>query len=177
MPGSPAVIDVWSEGDERFMREALDLAREAGRSGEVPVGAVVVRAGEALGRGRNAPIGGSDPTAHAELLALRDAARRVGNYRLPGATLYSTVEPCLMCLGAALHARIARLIFAAPDPKIGAAARIEQWRSAGAEFNHRIEVCGGVLAEEAAALLWDFFDARRARSGPAEERGEVPKWS
>ena len=157
--------------DLQMMRLALDLAREAGRSGEVPVGAVVAVDDEPIGRGRNSPVATSDLTAHAEILALRDAARRVGNYRLAGATLYCTVEPCIMCLGAALHARIGRVVYGAPDPKVGAVGRLEALGRNGATFNHRFETCPGVLADEASALLVEFFDKRRERSG------EVPKWS
>ena len=149
------------------MRMALDLAAQARDAGEVPVGAVVVVEGEPAGRGKNSPVTLSDPTAHAEILALREAAARTGNYRLTGAVLYSTVEPCLMCLGAMLHARVGRLVFAAADPKVGATAqltRLEQW---GADFNHGLEVEGGVLADEASALLREFFHGRRAASGDA----------
>ena len=145
------------------MRLALDLARESGRAGEVPVGAVVVVGDKPIGRGRNSPVTASDPTAHAEILALRDAARRVGNYRLAGATLYCTVEPCIMCLGAALHARIARLVYGASDPKVGAVGRLEALGRSGATFNHRFETLEGVLAEEASGLLVEFFEKRRER--------------
>jgi tRNA(adenine34) deaminase len=143
------------------MQVALDLARRAGRNGEVPVGAVVVVDGKVVGRGHNAPIAETDPTAHAEILALRQAAREGGNYRLAGGTLYCTVEPCLMCLGAAMHARVDRLVFGAPDSKVGGTEMIELLRERGAEFNHRFEIRGGVLADEAAALLHEFFRARR----------------
>ncbi len=142
------------------MREALDLAARAGASGEVPVGAVVVREGECIGRGANRPIGSVDPTAHAEIEALRDAARRVGNYRLPGADLYVTVEPCLMCAGAVVHARIRRLVYGAPEPKSGAVASTI-CGLAVAGHNHRVIVLQGVLAEECAAAMKTFFAARR----------------
>ena len=142
------------------MREALALAGEAGAKGEIPVGSVVVRDGVLLGTGRNGSIGSSDPTAHAEIVALRAAAGAVGNYRLPGADLYVTVEPCLMCAGALVHARIARLIFGAPEPKAGAVVSTNRALDA-AGLNHRVSVCGGVLAEESAALLQAFFAARR----------------
>ena len=142
------------------MREALALAAEAGAKGEIPVGSVVVRDGVLLGAGRNRSIGSSDPTAHAEIVALRAAAGAVGNYRLPGADLYVTVEPCLMCAGALVHARIARLIFGAPEPKAGAVVSTNRALDA-AGLNHRVTVYDGVLAEESAALLRAFFAARR----------------
>ena len=142
------------------MREALTLARQAGSRDEVPVGAVVVVDGECVGRGRNRPISAVDPTAHAEVEALRTAARAVGNYRLPGATLYVTVEPCAMCAGAMVHARIAHLVYGAPEPKSGAVASTGRLFEAPG-INHRVEVTGGVLADEGAQLLIDFFDARR----------------
>ena len=164
--------------DERFMRQALEEARRAGRRGEVPVGAVVVLDDEVVGRGANAPIERSDPTAHAEILALREAAGRMGNYRLPEATLYCTVEPCLMCLGAALHARVGRVVYGAADPKVSATAALEALRGGGAGFNHRFEVRAGVLAGEAAALLAAFFRERRGREETEVHAiGEVPKWS
>ena len=142
------------------MRRALELARRAEAAGEVPVGAVVVRAGEVLGRGFNSPISSNDPTAHAEVAALRDAAKRVGNYRLPGAHLYVTVEPCLMCAGALVHARLARLVYGAPEPKSGAVASNGRvLETAG--LNHRVTVLGGVLAAECAELLVGFFGSRR----------------
>ena len=147
--------------DERFMRLALDLAREARGAGEVPVGAVVVDDDLEVGRGRNATVGANDPTAHAEIVALRDAAARMGNHRLAGASLYCTVEPCLMCLGAALQARIRRLVYGAVDPKVGAVQRLAELRKQGAQFNHRFEIRGGVLAEESSELLLEFFRERR----------------
>lgn len=146
--------------DARWMREALDLAERASALGEVPVGAVVVRGGERLGEGFNRPIGRVDPTAHAEIEALRDAARRVGNYRLPGADLYVTVEPCLMCAGAMVHARIRRLVYGAPEPKSGAVASTVCGLAA-AGHNHRVIVSQGVLADECAAVMKAFFAARR----------------
>ena len=152
---SPQVQD-----DERWMRAALALAEEAGAQGEVPVGSVVVRDGVLLGAGHNQPIGSNDPTAHAEVVALRAAAGAVGNYRLPGADLYVTVEPCLMCAGALVHARIARLVFGALEPKAGAV--VSNSRALCAEgLNHHVTVSGGVLADESAALLQAFFAARR----------------
>ena len=162
-------------GDERFMRLALDEARAARRDGEVPVGALVTRGGEVLGVGRNGPIRAVDPTAHAEMVAIRAAALRLGNYRLVGATLYCTVEPCLMCIGAALHARIARVVWAASDPKIGAVARFDSMVAAGADFNHRFETCAGVLAVESADLLRSFFRERRDAGGPDELRSGNPE--
>ncbi len=171
------------EVHERFMRLALEEARTARRAGEVPVGAVVVVDGEVVGIGHNSTQALIDPSAHAEVLALRMAAARIGNHRLTGSTLYCTVEPCLMCLGTAMHARISRLVFGASDLKIGAVGRLEALRSAGADFNHRFEVRGGVLAEEAAALLVEFFRERRTASRAeapcwrSRVHGEVPKWS
>ena len=142
------------------MREALALARQAGAGGEVPVGAVMVVDGECVGRGRNGSITAVDPTAHAEMEALRMAARAMGNYRLPGATLYVTIEPCAMCAGAMVHARIARLVYGAAEPKSGAVASTGRlFESPG--VNHRVEVTGGVLADECARLLTAFFAARR----------------
>ena len=143
-----------------FMRQALDLAGEAGRSGEVPVGAVVVRDGEVIGRGRNRPIGSNDPTAHAEIVAIRDASRAVGNYRLTGATLYVTVEPCLMCVGAMTHARIGVVVYGAPEPKNGAL------ESTGHAYDHpslnrRPTVVSGVLAAECRERIREFFREKR----------------
>lgn len=146
--------------DEQFMEEALAEARHAFEAGEVPVGAVVVVGGMIIGRAHNAPITLRDPTAHAEIVALREAARKARNYRLTGATLYATVEPCAMCAGGALHARVARLVYGAPDPKAGAVESLHRLLD-DVRLNHRIEVVGGVLAEESAALLRAFFEARR----------------
>jgi tRNA(adenine34) deaminase len=146
--------------DEAWMDEALALARAAGARGEVPVGAVVVRDGVVIGRGGNAPIAASDPTAHAELAALRDAARFVGNYRLPGCAMYVTLEPCPMCAGAIMHARIARLVFGASDPKTGACGSVVDL-FAEARLNHHATVTRGILADECGRLLSDFFAARR----------------
>lgn len=146
------------------MRRALDLARRAAAAGEVPVGAVLVMDEEALGEGWNQSISACDPTAHAEIVALRAASARIGNYRLPGSTLYVTLEPCPMCAGALVHARVARVVFGAADPRAGAAGTVfDLLRSAA--LNHRAEVTDGVLAEECATLLREFFRARRA--GPA----------
>jgi tRNA(adenine34) deaminase len=142
------------------MREALELARLAAARGEVPVGALVVRDGEVIGRGSNAPISSRDPTAHAEVAALREAARAMENYRLAGCTLYVTLEPCAMCAGAIMHARIARLVFAAADPKTGACGSIVDL-FAEPRLNHHAEIARGVLAADAGKLLSDFFAARR----------------
>jgi tRNA(adenine34) deaminase len=148
--------------DEYFMREALSLARAAECLGEVPVGALVVRDGIIVGRGFNSPIGESDPTAHAEIAALRDAGRNLENYRLPGCELFVTLEPCAMCAGAILHARLARVIYGARDYKTGVHGSVVDL-FAVARLNHHTEVLGGVLAEECAQMLSAFFAARRAR--------------
>jgi len=147
---------------EAFMREALALAAAAARAGEVPVGAVVVLNGAIVGRGRNAPIGTHDPTAHAEVVALRDAARQMGNYRLPGATMYVTIEPCLMCVGALVHARIETLVYGAPEPKAGAVESTQRAHEHTA-LNHRIRVVSGVLAGECRDVVQEFFKERRGR--------------
>lgn len=143
------------------MREALRVAREAAERGEVPVGAILVRDGEILGEGANRPIGSCDPTAHAEIEALRVAGRRSGDYRLGGTTLYVTLEPCIMCAAALVHARVARVVFGAWDPKAGGAGSITDI-FAIRELNHRVDVFGGVLAEECGTLLTEFFRARRS---------------
>ena len=145
------------------MGEALELAKCAASQGEVPVGAVVVDPADnaLLGRGRNRVIEDNDPTAHAEIVALRDAGTRRGNYRLPGATLYVTVEPCTMCAGALVHARIERLVFGAPEPKAGAVesrARVLD----NPAHNHRVAISGGLMAAECGALMRAFFEARRS---------------
>jgi len=146
--------------DRQFMQEALEQARLAALAGEVPVGAILVRDGEVIGRGFNQPIGNHDPSAHAEMLALRTAAQGVANYRLPGATLYVTLEPCVMCSGAMLHARIDRVVFGAPDPKTGAAGSVLDI-FASKQINHQTQVEGGILAEECGQILRDFFRERR----------------
>lgn len=146
------------------MREALLLADEAGARGEVPVGAVVAQAGAIIGRGFNAPISSSDPTAHAEVRALRAAALQVQNYRLPGCTLYVTLEPCAMCAGAIIHARIARVVYGAPDPKTGAAGSVIDL-FAEARLNHHAEIVGGVLENQCAERLRAFFRERRLAIG------------
>ena len=156
----PAGPEQAGEIDLAFMQQALSLAREAEAAGEVPVGAVLVLDGEIIGRGRNGPIGASDPTAHAEILALRQAASHLGNYRLPGTTLYVTLEPCPMCAGALVHARVQRLVFGAADPRAGAAGTVfDLLRSP--QLNHRLEVVGGLCEEECGRLLQEFFRARR----------------
>ena len=153
--------------DEDYMRAALDLARQGAAAGEVPVGALVVCGGEIVGRGYNQPISSHDPSAHAEIMALRDAARHLGNYRLPGSTLYVTLEPCAMCCGAIMHARVGRLVFGARDPKTGAVGSVVDL-FAEARLNHHAEVEGGVLAEECGALLSRFFAGRRGKAKPVE---------
>jgi tRNA(adenine34) deaminase len=146
--------------DERLMREALRLAREAEAAGEVPVGAVVVDGGVVIGQGRNSPIASNDPTAHAEMIALREAALAMGNYRLDGCAMYVTLEPCPMCAGALVHARIARLVFGARDLRFGGVR--SKFRIADSELlNHRVDVVEGVLAAECTALLKSFFESRR----------------
>ena len=149
-----------SPADEALMREALGEARRALAEGEVPVGAVVVLAGAVVGRARNAPIETADPTAHAEVLALRAAARKTMNYRLTGATVYATLEPCAMCCGALVHARVARLVYGALDPKGGAVVSRHRLLE-DPRLNHRVEAEGGVLAGECGALLSEFFEAKR----------------
>ncbi|MHB8849179.1 MAG: tRNA adenosine(34) deaminase TadA [Burkholderiales bacterium] len=146
--------------DEFFMRQALLLADEAQAAGEVPVGAVVVYEGEIIGRGANAPISHHDPSSHAEILALRDAAQRSANYRLPDVTLYVTLEPCAMCAGAILHARVARVVFGASDPKTGAAGSVIDL-FADMRLNHHTRTQGGILAAECGAMLSAFFAGRR----------------
>jgi len=145
------------------MREALELAREGGAAGEVPVGAVVVLDRQIVGRGRNQPIAAHDPTAHAEIVALRDAARTIGNYRLTGATLVVTVEPCLMCVGALVHARIGTLVYGTAEPRAGAVESMQRTHELPA-FNHRLIVAAGVMSDECRELLQEFF--RTKRVGP-----------
>lgn len=142
------------------MRAALEQAARAAAAGEVPIGAVIVQGGHITGQGHNQPIANSDPSAHAEIVALRDAASAAENYRLPDAELYVTLEPCLMCVGAMLHARIRRLVFGAYDPKAGAAGSVLDL-AADRRLNHRIEVTGGLLADECSARLKTFFSERR----------------
>jgi tRNA(Arg) A34 adenosine deaminase TadA len=162
----PQIID--RSRDQHFMREALVLAAHGAALGEVPVGAVLVQNGEIIGSGFNAPISGSDPSAHAEMVAIRAAAQAASNYRLPGSTLYVTLEPCSMCAGLIVHARIARVVFGALEPKAGVVQSQGQFFSQGF-LNHRLLVEGGVLAEECGSILSEFFKARRAKA--AEKPG------
>jgi tRNA(adenine34) deaminase len=148
--------------DSIFMREALSQARNAYLLGEVPVGAVVVKDKRIIATGFNQPIGEHDPTAHAEIMALRQAATLLGNYRLPGCELYVTLEPCSMCAGAMLHARLARVVYGAPDPKTGVGGSVLNL-FAESQLNHQTELTSGVLADESAALLRSFFAERRAQ--------------
>lgn len=150
------------------MRTALALAEEAAHAGEVPVGAVIVRDGVIVGRGANRPIGDDDPTGHAEIVALRDAGRTLGNYRLIGCTLYVTIEPCVMCAGAIMHARIARVVYGARDPKTGACGSVVDL-FADRRINHHTEVTEGVLAGESSSLLSRFFAARRRPERRADD--------
>jgi len=150
-----------SETDLLFMREALQLASCAEAEGEVPVGAVVVHDGEIVGRGWNKPISGCDPTAHAEIIALRDAATRLSNYRLPDCTLYVTIEPCAMCAGAIVHSRVARLVFGASEPKAGVVLSNGQFLDRG-NLNHKVIYEAGLLADECSGMISAFFKKRRA---------------
>ena len=155
-----ATLNSQLETDLNWMRHALSLAERAQVEGEVPVGAVLVKDGQVIGEGWNRPIAGHDPTAHAEIAALRAGAQTVNNYRIVGATLYVTLEPCVMCAGALIHARVARVVYGAADPKTGAAGGVINIFDAPF-VNHRVEYQGGVLAEECGALLSAFFKARR----------------
>jgi tRNA(Arg) A34 adenosine deaminase TadA len=151
---------VTQNNDEQYMQRALALAQQAAAKGEVPVGAVLVCEGEVIGEGFNCPISTNDPTAHAEVMALRDAAKRISNYRLPNTTLYVTVEPCAMCAGALVHARVARVVYGTPEPKAGVAdSHLSLF--AAPHFNHRVCCEGGVLQEDCANLMQDFFRSRR----------------
>jgi tRNA(adenine34) deaminase len=154
--------NIFLQNDNAFMRQALDLAKQAAEIEEVPVGAVVVADGQVIGRGFNCPISTNDPTAHAEIVAIRDAAKTTGNYRLSGCDLYVTIEPCTMCLGAMLHARIKRVIFGALEPRAGAFASNPILMDAD-HFNHSIEWGGGVLEQECSELIKDFFKGRRSK--------------
>ncbi len=149
-----------SDADETFMRRALALAERSFDSQEVPVGAIIVDQGKVIGEGYNQPLSACDPTAHAEVIALRDAANNIGNYRLPGTTLYVTLEPCTMCLGALVHARVARVVFGAREPKAGVLSNCPEWATAKF-FNHQIEFAGGVMEASSAQLLKRFFALRR----------------
>jgi tRNA(adenine34) deaminase len=147
--------------DELFMRQALELARDAQEAGEVPVGAVVVRAGEIIGHGFNRPISSSDPTAHAEIIAMRDAALRIGNYRLNGCDLFVTLEPCAMCAGAIMHARISRVVFGTHDPKTGVCGSVTDLFSMSL-LNHHTEVVSGLLSCDCGDIIRSFFEDKRA---------------
>ena len=149
--------------DEDYMRAAIELAREAGANDEVPVGAVVVLNGEIVGRGFNQPIGRHDPSAHAEIMALRDAGARLGNYLLPGCELYVTLEPCAMCAGAIMHSRIARVVYGAADPKTGVAGSVVDL-FAEPRLNHHATIERGVLGDECGRMLSSFFAARRNKT-------------
>lgn len=149
-----------AELDQQYMRMAIEQAQLAAQSGEVPVGAVLVRDGQVISKAFNKPIANHDPSAHAEMLALREAALSEGNYRIPGSTLYVTLEPCAMCSGAMLHARIDRVVFGAPDPKTGAAGSVLDL-FASKQINHQTSVEGGIMSEECGQLLRDFFKGRR----------------
>lgn len=149
--------------DQEYMQIALELAAEAAEAGEVPVGAIVVKDGAIVGRGYNAPISTHDPSAHAEIRAMRDAANNLGNYRLVGCTLYVTLEPCAMCTGAIQHARIVRVVFGASDPKTGACGSVVNLMEE-ARLNHHATVEGGVMAQECGSALSAFFAARRGKS-------------
>ena len=149
-----------AELDRQFMQQALDQAKLAAMAGEVPVGAVLVRDGKIISRGFNQPISNSDPSAHAEMIALRSAAQLESNYRLPGTTLYVTLEPCIMCAGAMLHARVERVVFGATDPKTGAAGSVLNVFSEK-QINHQTQVEGGIMSDECGQILRDFFKGRR----------------
>lgn len=160
-PGIPRGPEgIFQPEDAAWMRQALDLARQAAREGEVPVGAVLIQGGQVIGEGWNRPITSNDPTAHAEIMALRAAGQQIGNYRLVDTTLYVTLEPCLMCAGAIVHARVGRLVFGAWDPKTGAIASVFNILDS-AYLNHKVAWSGGLLAEECGLLLKEFFQLRR----------------
>ena len=150
------------EADIDYMQIALSLGRQAAQNGEVPVGAIVVKDGVVIGRGSNAPITLQDPTAHAEIIAMREAAQHIGNYRLVGCTLYVTLEPCAMCSGTIQHARVAKLVYGASDPKTGACGSVINLMNEP-KLNHHCEVISGVLAQECGAVLTDFFKQRRLK--------------
>ena len=146
------------------MELALEQARMAARAGEVPVGALVIKDGEIVGRGHNRNLLDHDPTAHAEIVALRQAAQTVGNHRLPGCTVYATIEPCSMCAGALIHSRVSRLVYGASDPKAGAAGSVLEVLN-HPDLNHKIEVTAGLLADRCSEILQDFFRRKRERAG------------
>ncbi len=174
LPAGAEAEPLWSERDHYFMQFAQAAADEARAAGEVPVGAVLVRGDEIIARGFNGPIGGHDPSAHAEMVAIRAAARTLANYRLPGCELYVTLEPCLMCAGAIIHARIARVVFGAHDPKTGACgSMINVFANSG--LNHHTAVTGGVLGGECAAALSAFFAERRRLLRASRSRGAAPE--
>lgn len=166
----PVIVD--RSRDDDFMREALALAAEGARLGEVPVGAVVVQDGEIVGRGFNCPISRHDPSAHAEMVAIRDAALWLQNYRLPGSTLYVTLEPCSMCAGLIVHSRIQRVVYGATEPKAGVAISRGQFFSQPF-LNHRVLVEGGVMAQPCSEMLSEFFRSRRGKGGGGEPQGPV----
>lgn len=157
------------------MRRALALAERAAEMGEVPVGALLVRAGEVVGEGFNRPIADQDPSAHAEIQALRDAGRRLGNYRLPGTTLYVTLEPCVMCAGAIIHARVEWVVYGAPDPRAGACGSVFDLLPSDARFNHRTQCRGGVLEQACGERLRDFFRARRRAARTLVDASLTPR--
>jgi tRNA(adenine34) deaminase len=159
--------------DHHFMQLALEQAQHAWSLGEVPVGAVVVKDGAVIATGFNQPIGKHDPTAHAEIVALRAAAAKFGNYRLPGCELYVTLEPCMMCSGAMMHARLARVIYGAPDPKTGVCGSVMNLFDQQ-QLNHHTEVVGGVMADQASAMLKAFFAERRNASRRASQAPGLP---
>jgi len=151
---------MFSEQDHAFMQQALLLAKEAQHQGEVPVGAIVTLNNQIVGKGHNQPIKNNDPSAHAEIQALRNAASNIANYRLVNATLYVTLEPCVMCVGAIIHARVAKVIYAATDPKGGAVESVFEILKAN-KLNHKVQCLGGLFCEDASQLLKDFFKSRR----------------
>ena len=155
--------------DERFMRKALGEAERAAREGEVPVGAVLVSAGRVLARAHNRPIHLQDPSAHAEILALRRAAKKLGNYRMEGCNLYVTIEPCAMCAGAIVQARLARLVYGARDPKAGACGSVLRVLNRR-KLNHQVDVAGGIMAADCASLIREFFRKRRKQNQPKNDR-------
>ncbi|WP_445223298.1 tRNA adenosine(34) deaminase TadA [Burkholderia sp. Ac-20379] len=172
VPAESPAGDPAAERDRFYMRMALEAAEQARAAGEVPVGAVIVRGDEVIARGFNHPIGGHDPSAHAEMAALRAAAQALGNYRLPGCELYVTLEPCLMCSGAIMHARIARVVFGAADPKTGACGSVID-AFANPQLNHHTTVTGGVLADACGAALRTFFAERRRAAREARQAAQA----
>ncbi len=163
--------EIFSEQDAAWMREALRLARHAEQQGEVPIGAVLVLNDEIIGAGYNQPIKKCDPTAHAEINALRQGAKQIANYRIVEATLYVTLEPCVMCIGAILHARVKRLVYGAKDPRIGALTQFSQWLDIS-NANHAIVAQSGLLADECGVLLSDFFQRKRAAKKNLSDRSD-----